>query len=324
MSPAAAAAEAAKKRKLKKHQHSSSSNAATVQKERDASEARTVRAWGTIFWLGILHVGALAAPFTFSWEGLALTAGLHWITGGLGICLGFHRLLTHSSFGTFKFVRWTCALLGGLAGEGSAVDWVANHRKHHAHSDLPGDPHSPNEGTWWSHIVWLSWHLPHEEHEAHLKKWAPDMMKDPGIVWIGRLFLPIQIAFGLLVMGLGYSYGEWMYGAGAGWTMAASFVVWGVFLRLCFVLHSTWFVNSASHIWGYRNYKTTDDSRNNWFVALISYGEGWHNNHHAYPRMALHGHKWWEIDPTWAIIRVMRFCGLAWDVVDYKQKTVGK
>ena len=136
-----------------------------------------------------------------------------------------------------------------------------------------------------------------------------------GIVWIGRLFLPIQIVFGFMVMGLGYLYG--------GPYMAASFVGWGIFLRLCFVLHSTWFVNSASHMWGYRNYKTTDDSRNNWWVALITYGEGWHNNHHAYPRMALHGHKWWEIDPTWAAIRVLRICGLAWDVVDYKQKTVG-
>ena len=103
-------------------------------------------------------------------------------------------------------------------------------------------------------------------------------------------------------------------------TWPASFVVWGVFVRLVFVLHSTWFVNSASHMWGYRNYETTDDSRNNWWVALITYGEGWHNNHHAYPRMAPHGHKWWEIDVTFLTIRVMQAFGLAWDVVDYKRR----
>ena len=148
-------------------------------------------------------------------------------------------------------------------------------------------------------------------------------MKDTVVVWIGRLFLPIHIVAGLGIMGLGYAYGEWVSHR-TGPEMAMSFLVWGIFVRLCCVLHSTWFVNSASHMWGYRNYKTTDDSRNNWWVALISYGEGWHNNHHAYPRMALHGHKWWEIDVTWTTIRLMRMCGLAWDVVDYKQKTVGK
>lgn len=280
---------------------------------------RTKPDWGCIFWLGIVHAGLLATPWTFTWEGVALALGLHWLTGGIGICLGFHRLLTHSSFKTYAIVRWTCALLGGLAGEGSAVDWVANHRKHHKLSDQPGDPHSPREGAWWSHINWLFWRLPGEEQEVHLRRWAPDMMKDPMIVWIGRLFIPIHVVTGLMMMGAGYMYGEWVSHS-TGPAMAASFVVWGIFLRLAFVLHSTWFVNSASHIWGYTNYETTDDSKNNWWVALITYGEGWHNNHHAYPRMALHGHKWWEVDLTWAAIRLMRVCGLAWDVVDYKHK----
>ena len=291
--------------------------------EPEATVSRRIPAWGVIFWLGIVHVGALAAPVTFTWEGLGLAIGLHWLTGGVGICLGFHRLLTHSSFATYAPIRWLCALLGGLAGEGSAVEWVANHRKHHALSDLPGDPHSPHDGAWWSHVFWLAWSLPRDEHEAHLKRWAPDLVKDRMVVLIGKLFLPIHIVTGLAMMGAGYLYGE-AVAHSTGSTMAASFVVWGIFVRLCFVLHSTWFVNSASHMWGYRNYKTTDDSRNNWWVALITYGEGWHNNHHAYPRMALHGHKWWEIDITWATIRLMRLCGLAWDVVDYKQKTVGQ
>jgi stearoyl-CoA desaturase (delta-9 desaturase) len=285
-----------------------------------ATENRTQLAWGVIFWLTLVHIGALISPWTFTWEGLVLAVFLHWVTGGLGICLGFHRLLTHSSFSTYAPVRWLCALLGGLAGEGSAVDWVANHRKHHALSDQPGDPHSPHEGAWWSHILWLAWNLPKDEHEKHIRKWAPDMAKDPVIVWIGNLFIPIHIVTGLMIIGAGYWYGENVATSVGGTAMATSFVTWGIFLRLFGVLHATWFVNSASHMWGYTNYETTDDSKNNWWVALITYGEGWHNNHHAYPRMALHGHKWWEIDTTWAVIRAMRMCGLAWDVVDYKHK----
>jgi len=284
-----------------------------------ATKSRRVAAWGILFWLGIVHVGALAAPWTFTWEGVAVTFVLHWMTGGLGICLGFHRLLTHSSFQTYKWVRWAFVFLGGLAGEGSALDWVANHRKHHARSDQPGDPHSPREGAWWSHILWLLWCPPSAKHEAHLRKWAPDLIKDQVIVWLGRLFIPIHILVGLAILGLGYAYGQWVpHSNGA--EMAASFLVWGIFVRLVLVLHSTWFVNSASHIWGYTNYETTDDSKNLWWVAIIAYGEGWHNNHHAYPRMALHGHKWWEIDMTWMVIWALRRCGLAWNVVDYKHK----
>ncbi len=276
-------------------------------------ETPQVVAWAIIFWLLLIHLGALAAPFTFTWQGLAVAVALHWFTGGIGICLGYHRLLTHSSFKTYRPVYWLLAAIGGLAGEGSAIEWVANHRKHHAHSDQPGDPHSPREGAWWSHLLWLVWTLPPRELEAHVKKWAPDLQKDPMIRFISSMFLPMQIVMGLLVMLAGYAVG--------GMAMAASFVVWGVFLRLVFVLHSTWFVNSASHIWGYRNYETTDDSRNLWWVAIIAYGEGWHNNHHAYPRMAPHGHKWWEFDMTYAAIRVMRACGLAWDVVNYKHRS---
>jgi stearoyl-CoA desaturase (delta-9 desaturase) len=266
--------------------------------------------WPNALWLSAVHLGCLAAPFVFSWEGLALAIVLHWFTGGIGICLGFHRHLTHLSFNTYKPVRWLIAFIGGLAGEGSSIDWVANHRKHHAHSDQEGDPHSPHEGPWWSHMFWLMFWRGPQAHAEHIKHWAPDLAKDPVLRWIGYMFLPSHFALGFALMGAGYAYG--------GWYMAMSFLVWGVFLRLAFVLHATWFVNSASHMWGYKNYETTDDSRNNWWVALITYGEGWHNNHHKYPRMAPHGHKWWEIDVTYTTIRLMQLCGLAWDVVDYK------
>jgi len=127
---------------------------------------------------------------------------------------------------------------------------------------------------------------------------------------LDTLFLPLHIGLGVALTTLGYAIG--------GGEMALSLLVWGMFVRMVFVLHVTWMVNSASHMWGYRNYETTDDSRNNWLVALLAYGEGWHNNHHAYPRMAKHGHRWWEFDLTWQIIRLLRSLGLVWDVVDYR------
>jgi fatty-acid desaturase len=268
--------------------------------------------WPIMGWIVVLHLGALAAPFTFSWQGLALVVVLHWLTGGIGICLGYHRLFTHSSFETYRPLRWLIAWIGGLAGEGGAIDWVSNHRKHHALSDQEGDPHSPHDGPWWSHMFWFARKLTPELYNAHVNRWVPDLLKDPVLRFLGQTFLLWHFVIGGVLFGAGYLVG----GTYMGW----SFLVWGLFVRLVLVLHSTWFVNSASHMWGYINYKTTDDSRNNWWVALITYGEGWHNNHHAYPRMANHGHKWWELDVTFWTIRLMQRLGLAWDVVDYKRK----
>jgi stearoyl-CoA desaturase (delta-9 desaturase) len=266
-------------------------------------------------WLVLLHVGALAAFWTFSWAGLITLIVMHWLNGCIGITLTYHRLLTHGSFQTYKPVKWLLTWLGGLAGEGAAADWVANHRKHHALSDQPGDPHSPRDGAWWSHIFWLAYTTQGKVRDAHVRRWAPDIEKDPVMRWIGAMFIPSHFLIGLVLLAVGYAFG--------GWALASSLLVYGLFLRLVLVLHATWLVNSASHMWGYKNYETTDDSRNNWFVALVTYGEGWHNNHHAYPRMAPHGHKWWEFDITYNIIRLMKACGLAWDIVDYKQKTLG-
>jgi fatty-acid desaturase len=271
------------------------------------------RNWYILVWLIALHAGAVAALWFVSWQAVVLTIALHWLTGSIGICLGFHRLLTHGSFQTWRPVKWLLAWVGGLAGEGSAIDWVADHRKHHAHSDEEGDPHSPKDGSWWSHAGWLGWKLQGPEKTSHNNRWAPDLMKDPVLRSMDYLFLPSHVAMGLLLFGLGW----WLGGSYMAW----SFVTWGMFMRLVLVLHATWLVNSASHMWGYRNYETTDQSRNNWWVALITYGEGWHNNHHAYPRMANHGHKWWEIDMTFRAILLMKRLGLAWDVVDYKRKS---
>ncbi len=265
----------------------------------------------SIGWLGMVHVVVLfAAIQTFTWQGLAVMVFLHWITGSLGICLGYHRLLTHTGMKTYNWVRYTFATIGTLAGEGSALDWVADHRKHHAHSDQDGDPHSPHDGGFWSHMGWLAYHTHNGERKAYLQRWVPDLYKERGMQILDKLFLPLHILSGLALFGIGFAVG--------GQHMAWSFLVWGLFVRLVGVLHATWMVNSASHMFGYKNYETTDDSRNNWIVAIVAYGEGWHNNHHAYPRMAKHGHKWWEFDITWQAIKLLRAVGLVWDVVDYR------
>lgn len=268
--------------------------------------------WPTVMWLVVIHVGALAAPLVFTWPALVLALVLHWVTGGIGICLGYHRLFTHGSFGTYRPVRWLIAWIGGLAGEGSCIHWVANHRKHHAQSDQPGDPHSPHAGGWWSHVIWTTCRLSSQQYDALHQRYTPDLLKDPALRFLDRTFLFWQMLFGATLFGFGY--------LGGGMAMALSFLVWGMFVRLVLVLHSTWFVNSASHIWGYRNYPTTDNSRNNWWVALLTYGEGWHNNHHAYPRMARHGHRWWELDATFLTIRLLQALGLAWNVVDNQHR----
>jgi stearoyl-CoA desaturase (delta-9 desaturase) len=263
-----------------------------------------------IGWLALAHVVVLAAPFTFTWTALFVALALHWMTGSLGICLGYHRLLTHTGMKTYNWVRYLFASIGMLAGEGTPLDWVADHRKHHACSDQEGDPHSPRDGGWWSHVFWLAYHTHNGDRVAYLKRWVPDLYKEAGMRRMDWMFLPAHIAVSLLLFGVGYWFG--------GLALGTSLVVWGMFVRLVTVLHATWMVNSVSHMWGYKNYETTDDSRNNWLVAIVAYGEGWHNNHHAYPRMAKHGHKWWEFDITWQAIRLLRALGLVWDVVDYR------
>ncbi|QDT94945.1 acyl-CoA desaturase [Gimesia aquarii] len=263
--------------------------------------------WATIGWVVMIHLGLLAAPFYFTWTGLFTCLFLGWLTGGIGICMGYHRLLTHGSFQTYPTLFRLIGLIGLLAGQGPPIQWVANHRKHHLHSDQPEDPHSPREGRWWSHILWLVPHHSAEEVTATHERFAPDLLKDPFMRFLQKTFLFWHIGFGALLYGIGYAVG--------GSETAISMVVYGMFVRLFYVLHATWFVNSATHIWGYRNYETTDDSRNLWWVALLTYGEGWHNNHHKYQRMAKNGHQWWELDMTYYAILTLEKLGLAWKVV---------
>ncbi len=264
--------------------------------------------WGAAAWLIALHIGALFAPWTFTWSGLGLAILFHWMTGSLGICLGFHRLLTHTGLEVPKWLRNGFALIGTLAGEGGPLSWTANHRKHHAYSDQPGDPHSPHDGPWWSHMFWLAFSTHGGDFNAYIRHWVPDLVKDKFLMRLEQLFLPIHILVGGLITFAGYAIG--------GRELAISWFVWAICVRMVAVLHVTWFVNSASHMWGYKNYETRDDSRNLWWVALLGYGEGWHNNHHALPRLAQHGHKWWEFDMTYQVVRLLRAVGLAKNVVD--------
>ncbi|MFW6032070.1 MAG: acyl-CoA desaturase [Phycisphaeraceae bacterium] len=257
------------------------------------------------FMIGIhLLAGLVFWPATFSWSGLVLMLVLFWVTTGLGIGLCFHRLLTHRSYRVPRWLEYLLTICGCLALQGRPTEWVGMHRLHHKHSDTEHDPHSPQHGFTWAHMLWILY-----RHVGGVsgRDAAKDLLRDPVMRWIDRLFwLPqVLLAGGLFAAG-------WAIG---GWTLGLSWVVWGVALRTVLVFHATWFVNSASHTWGYQNYPHTGEhSTNLWWVAIFSFGEGWHNNHHAHPRSAAHGLRWFEPDPTWWTIRLLQFLGLARDV----------
>jgi stearoyl-CoA desaturase (delta-9 desaturase) len=256
--------------------------------------------WTHILWWALLQVGVLLAPFTFSWSGLALCAGLYLLTG-FGITVGYHRLLTHRSFRAPRAVERALAVLGALASQGGPLQWVAVHRIHHRHSDTEGDPHSPRDGLWWAHLLWWFPYTPALSDSFRYRSYVRDLSGDPVLRFLQRYNSIVPPAFALIVFLAGTATG----GLGLSW------LVWGVFVRTSLVYHATWLVNSATHRWGYRSHKTEDDSTNLWWVALVSLGEGWHNNHHALPRSARHGQRWWEIDVSYYLIRLLGSTGLA-------------
>jgi sn-1 stearoyl-lipid 9-desaturase len=251
--------------------------------------------WNTTIFMIIFHLGAAAALFMLNWKVLAVTVVLWWIGGSLGIGMGFHRLLTHRGFKTPKVVEYFLTICGLIALEGGAINWVVTHRIHHAFTDLPGDPHSPREGGWWSHMGWILKGTAQQHSPEVMERFAPDLMKDPVHVWLNRLYFVPLIICGMLLLAFG------------GWPA----LMVGVFLRVTIGLHFTWLVNSATHMWGGRRFETNDDSTNSLLVALVTFGEGWHNNHHAHPRAARHGLTWYEIDFNWWGIRALEFLGLA-------------
>lgn len=249
--------------------------------------------WPTLITISLIHLGALLAFWTFSWKALGLCLFLYWLTGGVGITLGFHRLFAHSSFKAHKIIAYPAAFLGTLAGQSGILSWVAVHRTHHKYSDKQGDPHTPKEGFWWSHMGWLFIRSELDDFETD-RKMVPDLVRDP----FYRLLNRSHGILNILLAGLLYLWG------------GISFLVWGTAVRMVLLYHATWFVNSATHMWGYRSFRTDDNSRNLWWVSLLSFGEGWHNNHHAFQGSARHGLRWWEIDLTYLQIRCLALLGL--------------
>ena len=254
--------------------------------------------WVNTLFMILFHAGALAAIFEFSWGALALAVLLWWIAGSLGIGMGYHRLLTHRGYKTPKWMEYLLTVCGTLALEGGPIPWVGTHRLHHQNTDKEGDPHSPRDGGFWAHIGWVLTGQSMQGNSTVLYPYVPELRKDRFHRWISLWhWVPMTILAVLLL-----AIGGWRY------------VLWGIFLRTVIGLHTTWLVNSATHMWGRQRFSTRDQSRNSLWVALLTFGEGWHNNHHAYPQTARHGMAWYEVDPNWYGIWILRVLRLAWDV----------
>jgi fatty-acid desaturase len=251
--------------------------------------------WHIVPVLMLFHVGAVTAPFFFTWNALFVAIFLYWVTGGLGLGVCYHRLLTHRSFATPKWFEYFLTICGVTALEGGPLLWVATHRKHHQFADKEGDPHSPRDGKWWAHVGWILVGNVFRQDISTLKRYVPDLAEDRFHVWITKYHLLPMAILGVTLFSMG----------------GFRFVLWGIFFRTVVGLHATWLVNSVSHIWGSRRFETRDTSTNNWWVALLSFGDGWHNNHHANPVSARHGLKWYEIDLNWYTICLFKQLGLA-------------
>jgi stearoyl-CoA desaturase (delta-9 desaturase) len=248
------------------------------------------------------------------WSDIAVF-GILYVLTGFGVTVGFHRLFTHRAFATKRWLRGVLAAFGSAAIEGPVISWVADHRKHHAFADQPGDPHSPHvdHGVGWrgalrglahAHMGWLFLHT----QRGARKRYAPDLLADPVVAFVDRTFLVWAVA------GLGAAFGlGWLIGGT--FTAALTGLLWGGAVRLLVLHHVTFSINSLCHFFGRRRFDTGDESRNLAWLSLLSFGEAWHNNHHAFPTSAAHGLRWWEFDSSSLVIRGLERVGLAWDVV---------
>ncbi len=254
--------------------------------------------WLIAFSMVVLHGGAVAALFFFTWNALFVAIVLYWVTCGLGVGIGYHRLLTHRSFKTPLWFEYVLTICAATAIEAGPLLWVATHRKHHQFADADGDPHSPRDGKWWSHMGWILVGNALRQDAETIDRYVPDLAEDKFHVWITEFHFVPTLILGVALFVLG------------GWP----FLLWGIFFRTVFGLHATWMVNSATHIWGSRSYATRDDSTNVWWIALLTFGDGWHNNHHAFPVSARHGMKWFELDFNWYTILLFQQLGLASDL----------
>ncbi len=253
----------------------------------------------TIFFMVVFHILTIWALFTFSWQNLAAAGILWWLSGSVGIGLGYHRLLTHRGFKVPKMIEYFMTVCGTLALQAGPISWVTTHRIHHAFTETEKDPHSPRQGGFlWSHILWLFKGTAQVHDLKTQKRYSPDLVNDKVHRFLDKYFWLTNVFVGIGLLAIG------------GWSM----VLWGVFLRVVWGWHITFFVNSITHIWGSRRFETKDDSRNNALIGILAWGEGWHNNHHAYPRSARHGLMWYEFDANWVQIQLLEKLGLAKDV----------
>lgn len=273
--------------------------------------------WTVIIAIAGMHLLALLAfwPAMFSWSAFTVFVIFYFLTGQIGITLTYHRLLTHRSFRTPKWFEYLLTLCATLAWQGGPVSWVGTHRLHHKHSDTENDPHSPNHGFNWAHTFWVMFE---ELDDMAPEDAAKDLTRDRGHYLINKYFylpqfvmLPVMFLGGMLTY---YAFpGTSWVGSSAAMT-GLGWIIWGTAVRTVAVYHVTWFVNSATHTWGYRNYDTADNSTNLWWVGILSFGEGWHNNHHAHQRSAAHGLRWFEFDITYWTIVALGKVGLATDI----------
>ena len=259
---------------------------------------RTRVNWKNVAIIGSFHLLAIPALFTFSWQNLAAMLVGNWIVGSLGVGLGWHRLLTHRGFKASKWLEYTLSIFATMSVQDPPNNWIATHRMHHAFTDTDKDPHSIKPGFWWAQIGWIIWGTAQDHDATTLQRFIPDLLKDKWHTVISRYFYVPIIVSALILFAIG------------GWTM----VVWGVFARVVVGWHTTWFVNSLAHIYGPRPYDTGDNSTNNWFVAILTFGEGWHNNHHMSPTSARHGIEWYQFDMNWIAICVLEKLGWARDI----------
>lgn len=259
---------------------------------------RTGINWKNVTIIASFHLLAIPALFTFSWQNVGALIIGNWIVGSLGVGLGWHRLLTHRGFKAPKWLEYILSIFATMSIQDSPDKWVATHRIHHAFTETDKDPHSTKFGFWWAQMGWIVWGTAQDHDAATLKKYVPDLIKDRGHALISRFYYVPIILSATIFFTIG------------GWTM----VVWGVFARVVVGWHTTWFVNSLSHIFGSRPFDTGDDSTNNWFVALLTFGEGWHNNHHMSPTSARHGLLWYQFDMNWIAICMLEKLGLATNI----------
>ncbi len=260
---------------------------------------------------GLVAAVALLWGWGLTWVDVGLLVGLYLLTG-LGITVGFHRLLVHRSFETYTFIKFVLAALGSMAVQGAVMKWVANHRRHHQHSDTEADPHSPHRygrgvlawlrGFWHAHIGWVF--LP---EPPRLSRYVSDLHRSRTLIAVDKLFLG-WVGLGLLIPAV---LGGWLTES---WIGVVRGLLWGGLVRVFFVHHVTWSVNSIGHLWGSRPHDSNDQSRNNYILGILAFGEGWHNSHHAFPTSAHHGLKWWQPDLSYFVIRLLAILGLAWNV----------